>query len=185
MKNLTLHTLDQLDHLVQPEEFDELSPDSPAMQLLTDFKYHRPHMVEAHMSAVEAVALMQQENVRVKLVVDEERECVGVVDREDLSEQRILLNHMARGIGRNELQVRDLMQPRHQVYALDLEDLHCALVKDLVATLQREGQRYCLVVDHKEHLIRGLLSTAEIALRLRNPIPAPHSTKVTDMVSAR
>ena len=185
MKNLMLHTLNQRDHLVQPEEFDEILLDSPATQVFTDFKYHRPHMVEAHLPAVEAAALMQQENIRVKLVVDSDMEFIGVIDRDDLSEQQILLNHMARGIARNELQVRDLMHPRDQVCALDFADLRRATVRDLVETLQRETQKHCLVVDHHSHLIRGLVSSAEIALRLHRAIAVRHPANVRDLVLAR
>ena len=83
MKNLTVYTVDAIDHLVQPDEFDDVTPESSALTILTDFKEHRPHVVEAHITAVEASDLMHQENIKFKLVVDRHNEFVGLISIED------------------------------------------------------------------------------------------------------
>src|SRR5690606_24052336 len=123
MKNLHVYKIDAVDHLVQPDEFNDVQLDSPALMVLTDFKYHRPHVVEAHIPAVEAAELMQQENVRIKVVVDSKNEFIGLISREDLEEQNILLTQVASGAARREVLVADLMRTRESIRAINYDDI--------------------------------------------------------------
>jgi len=142
MKNLTVFSVDAIDHLVQPDEFDDLTPQSPALAILTDFRSHRAHVVEAHIPAAEAVDLMLQENVNIKLVVDGKGEFTGLVSYEDLSDQAIMLIQNSHHVRRNEVLVSDLMHARESIRAINYEDFERASVADIIFTLQRHGQRY-------------------------------------------
>src|SRR5690606_34551104 len=185
MKNLNVYTIDAIDHLVQPDEFNETTEESSALAIISDFKHHRPHLVEAHLSAIEARDLMLQENVNLKLVVDAKQEFVGLIGIEDLSDQSIILTQMSQGVSREEVLVADLMHPRGSVRAINYEDLQGASIADIIYTLQRHGQHYYIVVDHDQHHIRGVVSAAEISRRLHHPIAVEKNATVVEMLSAK
>jgi CBS domain containing-hemolysin-like protein len=184
MKNLTIYSVDEIDHLVCPDEFDDVTRESPASTILTDFKRHRPHVVEAHLSAVEAADQMLQENINLKLVVDGKGELIGLVSYEELSDQNILLTQVASGIARDEVLVADLMRSRNSIRAINYDDFERASVADIIDTLQKHGQQYYIVIDRNQHHIRGVVSSTEISRRLHSPIYVEHKSSVVEMVSA-
>ncbi|HTF85638.1 MAG TPA: CBS domain-containing protein [Cellvibrio sp.] len=183
MKNLTVYAVDAIDHLVQPDEFDDVTPESSALTILTDFKNHRPHVVEAHIPAVEAAELMHQENINFKLVVDKHNEFIGLISIEDLSDQSILLTQVANGMHRDEVLVADLMHHRDAVRAINYEEFRRSSVADIIYTLQRHGQQYYIVVDRDQHHIRGVVSSTEISRRLHAPIYVERQPSVADILS--
>jgi CBS domain containing-hemolysin-like protein len=184
MKNLNVFSVDAIDHLVQPDEFDDVTAESSALTILTDFRSHRPHVVEAHISASEAVESMLQENVNLKLVVDSHGEFIGLVSYEDLSDQSIVLMQSANRVRRQEVLVADLMHSRESIHAINYEDFKRASVADIIYTLQRHGHQYYLVVDRNEHHIRGVVSSAEISRRLHKPVLVEKVPTVVDILSA-
>lgn len=183
MRNINTFAVDAIDHLVQPDEFDDVTPESSALTILTDFKSHRPHIVESHISAIEAVELMLQENVSIKLVVDERNEFVGLVTYEDLSDQSILLTQTANRINRHEVLVSDLMHSREAIRAINYDDLEYASVADIIYTLQRHGQEFYIVVDRNQHHIRGVVSSAEISRRLHAPVKVEKQPSLVELLS--
>jgi CBS domain containing-hemolysin-like protein len=183
MKNLTVYTVDAIDHLVQPDEFDDVTPESSALTILTDFKDHRPHVVEAHITAVEAADLMHQENINFKLVVDRHNEFVGLISIEDLSDQSILLTQVANGAGRDEVLVADLMHHRESIRAINYDEFKHSSVADIIYTLQRHGQQYYIVVDRDQHHIRGVVSSTEISRRLHAPVYVERQPSMADILS--
>lgn len=184
MKTLNIFRVDTVDHLVQPDEFDDVTAESSALTILTDFRSHRPHVVEAHIPACEAVESMLQEGVSVKLVVDGHGEFIGLVSYEDLSDQSIVLMQSTNRVRRNEVLVADLMHARESIRAINYEEFERSSVADIIYTLQRHGQQYLLVVDRYEHHIRGVVSSAEISRRLHKPVPVEKMPTVADILSA-
>lgn len=170
MRNLDVFELAAADHLVQPEEFEDVQGSTPALAILTDFRRHTPPMVSSHLPAAEALEVMLAENVKIKLVVDEHKEFVGVISVDDLSHHNLLLKQMATHINRNDLLVHDLMHPRANINAVDYGQFKSATVGDVVSTLKKSHQEYLLVVDQDAHHIRGVVSSREIASRLHAPI---------------
>ncbi len=61
MKTLALYDVEAIDHLVQPADFDGTTLNSPALNVVTDFKHAQPNMISASTSAREAREIMQQE----------------------------------------------------------------------------------------------------------------------------
>lgn len=165
MKTLKLHKIDRVDHLISPEEFSDLGLHSPALSLITDFKRHEPFVVDGWMPAVDAERYMRQSHGRLRLVIDQAGEFIGTITLDDLAEGE-LLKKVAQGENRQEIQVTDLMKPRHEISALIYDDIRKATVADIIDTLRCSGERHCLVVDDKHHWIRGLIAASDIALRL-------------------
>ncbi len=183
MKKLNVYSVDVIDHLVQPDEFDDITPESSALTILTDFKAHRPHVVEAHIPAAEAAERMLQESVTFKLVVDRHNEFIGVVSIDDLSGQSILLTQITSGLARAEVLVSDLMHSRESIRAINYDEFKHSSVADIIYTMQRHGQEYYIVVDRDQHHIRGVVSSAEISRRLHSPVFVERRPSVADMLS--
>ncbi|EIK46570.1 hypothetical protein O59_000591 [Cellvibrio sp. BR] len=184
MKNLSVFALAFNDHLVQPEEFEDIKPATPALAILTDFRSHKPHMVDSHLEAAEALELMRAEDVRIKLVVDDHKEFVGVISVDDLSHHKMLLKQMALQLKHDELLVRDLMHPRGEIRAIDFDQFKKCTVGDVVSTLKKSHQEYLLVVDKEAHHIRGIVAARDIASRLHVPVEIEKELTFMDIFSA-
>ncbi|PUA27761.1 MAG: CBS domain-containing protein [Cellvibrio sp. 79] len=184
MKNLNVFALAENDHLVQPEEFEDIHGSTSALAILTDFRSHKPHMVDCHMEASEALELMLAEDVSIKLVVDDQKEFVGVISREDLSDHSLVLKQMAMRLKRDELLVRDLMHNRSSINAIDYDQFKRANVADVVSTLKKNHQEYLLVVDTDAHHIRGIVSSRDISRRLHAPVEIEKELTFIDIFTA-
>jgi len=184
MKSLVLFPLNEVDHLIQPEEFYDVRSESPAIQILTDFRQHKPHMIDPHLSAEDALRMMQTEDVMTKIVVDIEKEFIGVLDVDHLSDENMLRKQISLGIKHNELLVRDLMCSRSNMQAVDIDQLRQVKVVDVVSALKNAHQEYLLVIDKDAHQIRGIISSREIARRLHQPIAIEKERTFANIFSA-
>lgn len=184
MKNLDVFSLAVNDHLVQPEEFSDVQANTSALAILTDFRSHKPHMVDSHLEASEALEVMLAEDVRIKLVVDAHKEFIGVISVDDLSDHNMQLRQMALHIKRDELLVRDLMHSRAGIRALDYDQYKLVTVGDVVSTLKKTHQEYLLVVDKDAHHIRGIVSSRDIASRLHTPVKIEKELTFVDIFTA-
>ncbi|MCE8026916.1 MULTISPECIES: CBS domain-containing protein [Halomonadaceae] len=183
MKTLPLSRLDTADHLVTPQAFSDIDEHSPALSLMTDFRQHWPHAVSVSAPALEVARQMKAEGVSGKLVIDRQRELVGMLTLERLSEQSILVALHRLGIDRSSLTAGDLMQPRAAMPVVDYEAVASATVTDLVATLREAGEPYCLVRD-AEHHIRGLFSVSELSERLHRRLSVKPKASIIEVLKA-
>jgi CBS domain containing-hemolysin-like protein len=127
---------------------------------------------------------MHTEDVSTKVVVDIEKEFIGVLDIDHLSSESMLLKQISLGIKHDELLVRDLMCPRASILAVNIEQLKQVKISDLVSMLKNSHQEYLLVVDKDAHHIRGIISSREISRRLRQPIAIEKILTFADIFSA-
>lgn len=169
MHAIKLFHVDNVAHMVQPEEFNDLDIHSPATEFFTDFKKHRPVTIEGSTPAIDVEMLMRKAHVKMKLVVDADNEFIGTISTEDLNEQNFMIR-IASGDRLPDITVSDMMCPKQDILALDLEHLERASISDIIETLQRTGQQHCLVVDRNQNHIRGLISASDVARRLHMPI---------------
>lgn len=184
MKNLNVFALAANDHLVQPEEFSDVQANTSALAILTDFRSHKPHMVDSHLEATEALEMMLAQDVKVKVVVDDSKEFIGVINVDDLSSHNMLLKQMALHVNRDELLVRDLMHARTSIRALEYDQFKLATVADVVSTMKKTHQEYLLVVDKDAHHIRGIVSARDIASRLHAPVEIEKELTFVDIFTA-
>lgn len=184
MKNLNVFALAANDHLVQPEEFTDVQANTSALAILTDFRNHKPHMVDSHLEATEALEVMLAEDVKTKIVVDDSKEFIGVISVDDLADHNMLLKQMALHVKRDELLVRDLMHARANIRAIEYGQFKWATVADVVSTLKKSHQEYLLVVDKDAHHIRGIVSSRDIASRLHAPVEIEKELTFVDIFTA-
>lgn len=166
MKRFNLYQLEAVDKLAQPDMANNITLDSPALSVMTDFKYHEPLVAGSHDRACDIEQSMLQAHVRMKLVVNKDNEFLGLVSLDDLNAQEIL-KRVAKGAHREELSAGDFMRPKDSLRALDYHELRQATVRDVVQTLKDNEYQHYLVVDRKEHKIRGVISASDLARKLR------------------
>lgn len=169
MKELNFLQLQDLDKLVFPEEFNELSLDSPALSFVSDFKDHHPSLLTPSVAAIDALQVMRAGHLNAVLVIDSGGRFTGLLTAEDISYQRVM-QCVAAGLKRQELIVGDLMRPRNQLKMLSYQQVEKSSIREVLQAMRRHGQRDCLVVDTGLHHVRGLISATEVGQRLHAEI---------------
>ncbi|MDO8863688.1 CBS domain-containing protein [Haliea sp. E1-2-M8] len=183
MKKLHLYPTLDIDELEYPKERVSLSLTSSALEFFTDFHDITPLIIPDSMTAVEALKLMRQTHVRMKFVVDNLGQFVGVVSADDLVESKIVMK-VAEGYAREALQVRDFMTHKKTMKALDFEEIVSAQISDVIAVLKQSGQQHCLVVDQRNHRVRGIFSASDISRKLHLPIDIQEKSSFYKVFSA-
>ena len=150
--------------------------DSPAVDVMTDLALVAAVTIEASASLVTANEYMIARGVRSLFVTAPNGRVLGLITAADLLGERPVRESHARGVGRNDLQVTDVMTPIHAVAAMKLEDVRAAKVGHIVASLTQAGRQHGLVAEIRgpsEVSIRGIFSASQIARQLGVPLHIP------------
>lgn len=166
MAKLTLYDVDNVEELEWPDLDHEITMDSPALGIFTDFKEVKPLVIEGDTTAIDAQKLMQKAHVRLKVVVDGDTRFLGIVSFKELNSQEVI-KRVSQGARRQELSVMDFMKPKNNLKAFAYSELEKATIKDVVDALKDNGQQHCMVIDHDQDRIRGVISASDIARKLR------------------
>jgi len=169
MKPLHLYNTETIDTLVWPKEPESISGKTPALSIFTDFRQHPPLVIDATVKAVELERMMKRSHVKMKLVLDSQDRLIGVVSLQDLSQENIL-KKVNKNTSRDELLVTDFMQKRESLMCFDYEQLSHASVEDVLRAQKDNFQQHCLVIDRKQHEIRGLISARDVARLLKRSV---------------
>jgi len=184
MNKFTLFSVQQIDELVQPADFQPKSLLTNSMEFFTDFRDNEPLVIDAAVSAPEARNMMVRTHVRLKLVVDHEGHFVGVITAADLIEQNIITRAASSGIARDEVRVSDLMTRKKDLLALNIHEVEHSTIGDVVSFLKDNFQQHCLVVDEETHQIRGIFSASDISRKLRLPVYIQEQSSFSKVFSA-
>lgn len=153
---------------------ERVTLDDPALQVMTDLRSVTAVIILSGDSVDEAHARMIQRGVRLLLVVDQNRQVVGVITASDILGEKPMQVTAQRGIRRQELLVRDVMTPQNRLEVLDANGVRTAKVGHVVATLRQSGRQHALVVESSgsaRQIVRGLFSATQIARQLGVAIP--------------
>lgn len=183
MRTLSLHTTAPLDELAWPQEKTEITMDSSALEIFTDFELVKPRIIDSDTSAIEAERLMLKAHVRMLMVVDARQHFLGVINLENLNSQEILKKLQA-GHAREDLYVLDFMQSRESLRAFDYADLAKASIRNVIDTLKFHGEQHCLVIQSDTHKIRGIISASDIARKLDLPVNISHDSSFVRIFQA-
>lgn len=148
---------------------EQVTLDSPALDVLTDFQRSTAVIILAGDTLDEAHRRMIQRGVRLLLVVDQDRKVVGVITANDILGEKPMQVLVERGIRREELVVRDIMTPQERLEVLNLADVRVAKVGHIVATLKQSGRHHAVVIEAEaagRHTVRGVFSATQIARQL-------------------
>jgi CBS domain-containing protein len=153
-------------------EATRVTPESPAMQVMTDLTRVSPATIRPQAPLAGANQFMITRGVRLLLVLDEQHDTIlGVITASDILGERLMQVATSRGLSRGELTVADLMTPAAQVEVVALADVQGARVGHVLETLRRAGRQHALVVD-SENKVRGVFSISQIARQLGVSLPS-------------
>jgi CBS-domain-containing membrane protein len=148
---------------------ESVTLDSPAIDVMTDLKKVAPMSIDADTSLEEAEQRMISGGIRLLFVINQYEHVTGIITSRDLDGDRVMRRLAEAGGRRQDLTVREIMTPQHQIEVLEMGEVATSRVGDLVATLKHMGRQHALVVDHDSEgrqTIRGLLSTTQIGKQL-------------------
>lgn len=155
-------------HPPEPPELVHL--DSPATEVMTDFRFVRPITVPPYTPIDEALEKMKSAGVRLLLITDKEQRVIGIItSRIILGEQPIQIVRDKR-IPRSKIPVDLVMTPRAEVPVLNMVSVRNAQVGHILKTLQQLDRKHLLVVEvderTKKQRICGLFSSSQIGRQL-------------------
>lgn len=186
MHKLKLSGLGSVCKLPVTEHLSQITADSPALAVFTDFRLKTPYTVTPDTSPADAERLMLEAHVKMKIVVDADNNLLGILGLKELDEERII-TLVAGGMQRDQVTVADLMIPRARLSAFSYQELAAAKVRDVMDALKAEGLQHCLVVDERDQTVRGLISASDIARKLHIPLSlhkAPSFAQIVEVVAA-
>lgn len=147
-----------------------------ALEVMTDLKFVPAATVLADADVDAASQLMIARGVRLLLVVNSERNVVGLVTARDLLGDKPGDIARERGVSLHDVRVSAVMTPKEHIEVLELADVLHARVGDIIATLKNSWRQHALVVDRDPMadmpVIRGIFSASQIARQLGIPMPS-------------
>lgn len=183
MKKIPLISADAISDLAWPQPDEEVTVNSPALDVFTDFTRTKPLVIDADTKAVDTERLMQKAHVRLKVVVDHETRFLGIISLQDLNSQQMVIK-ISEGEKREELCVVDFMQPRSRLKGLEFSDLSKASILEVIKALKDSPQQHCIVVDKDQRRLRGIISASDIVRKLRLPLNLLNDPSFADIYKA-
>lgn len=161
-----------------PISVPRLSPDSPAVEAMTDLLRDAPFLTRADRSIHEALQDMIACGVRALLVLDAGA-IVGLVTAADLLGERAVIRvHDAPDGGPHghhaDVQVRDVMTPNEELRVLQCATLMNMTIGALEQVFLDESVTHLLVIERRAvddaAEIRGILSRSRLERHLDRPL---------------
>lgn len=143
--------------------------ESPAIDVMTDFTKVAALFVAQGRTMKDAEQRMIAAGVRLLLVTNQINQVIGICTARDVAGEKPMRVAQATGHKFDELTVRDVMTPQHQVEVVLMSDVAMSRVGDMVKTLKRMGRQHALVVDKDasgNQSVRGLFSATQISKQL-------------------
>ncbi|MFQ5936624.1 MAG: CBS domain-containing protein [Acidiferrobacterales bacterium] len=188
-KSLPLATISAGTVLTKPGQtkFKTISLDDNALTVMTDFEEVSPITVW-HITPIDrALECMIHSGVRSLFVLDGKSEVVGLVTSYDIQGEKPIrymqsIGCTHRDCSRDEVLVRDIMDPIGKLQDLEFDRVPHATVGDIVATFKTAGRKHLVVVANNGEkgasIIRGIFSATQLERQLGMPLwaaPTAHT----------
>lgn len=170
MKHLTIFATHEIDDLMLKQQPENLTKESSIMELFTDFNKVPPRIIEEDCLAIQIREVMKKEHVRMKIVVDADNHFKGILPLDCLTDEKINQKIINESFTKENLYVRNCMVQKSEIQALDFKEIQTATIADVLEALKNIGHKHCLVIDHENNHIRGLLSANDIARALKTKV---------------
>lgn len=146
--------------------------DSPAFDVMTDFRQISAVTVAPDATMAEANHWMIEHGVRLLLVIDVSNIVLGVLTAADILGEKPLRLMQDRSLRRTDISAADLMTAQADIDVIDYDNVLSAKVGHVVATLKLWGRQHVIVVENNnsQQLMRGLFSASQIARSLGVPV---------------
>jgi CBS-domain-containing membrane protein len=179
---------------------EQVTLESSALEVMTDLRQVPAQTIEPDASVEEANAKMIRQGVRLLFVTDAQHRLHGIVTATDILGGHATQVMLARKVSRQEVAVHEIMTARHQLEAIDMQEVLGAKVGHIVSTLKQAGRQHALVVDVEVYqpsfherlttqreagvvqTVRGLFSATQIARQLGlHPLPGEVATTFAEV----
>jgi CBS-domain-containing membrane protein len=155
---------------IHPEKFPEVVHlDSPAVDVMTDFKKRPPQTASPDDLIQQALEVMKLSKVRSLLVVDSEDQIIGLISARDIQGIKCAMTAREYDVKVPEVTVAMMMIPFDNIPTLNMKDLSNARVGHIKRLIHDLGVNYILVVEDmqdKQQMVRGLFSISRISRQL-------------------
>jgi CBS-domain-containing membrane protein len=165
------HPLSASARIGLPPAPSRLTPESPALDAMTDLRRIAAATIAPERGIAECNAVMIARGIRLLFVENAQRSVVGVITATDLLGEKPVRFMRERGVRHHEILVSDLMTPAGALEGLDLQAVSHAQLGHVVATLKAVGRQHTFVTDDGGQRICGLFSATDIARRLGVEVP--------------
>lgn len=149
---------------------ERVTLNSPALDVMTDFKIVTAYTIFPLESIEEAHHKMMHRGVRLLLVVDAKNTILGLVTSTDLMGEKPMQVIQNTGCTHAEILVQDIMTPGDRLEVICMNDVEHARVGNVLATLKASGRQHALVVDRPApglpQKVRGILSLSRLTRQL-------------------
>lgn len=157
-------------HEHPPELPEIVHLDSPALEVMTDFKFVRPVTIQPQVPIDAALEKMKTAGVRLLLVIDEDRHIIGLITARDIQGERPIKIVQETRVPRSELLVERIMTPQSDIIGLNMVSVRNAQVGHIIETLRQLERQHILVVEidegSRQQRVRGMFSTSQIGRQL-------------------
>lgn len=158
-----------------PAELPELVRlDSPAVDVMTDFRSVQPVTVSPDVPIDDALEKMKAAHVRLLLVINDDEEIIGTITAKIIQGSTPIKMVQEKRIPRSDITVETIMTPQPEVTVLNMVNVRNAQVGHIVKTLQQLDRKHILVVEidstTKTQRVRGLFSSSQISRQLGVPV---------------
>ncbi|HEY5645565.1 MAG TPA: CBS domain-containing protein [Pseudomonadales bacterium] len=144
--------------------------DSPALEVMTDFRIVHPVTTKPTVSIDEALELMKTRGVRLLLVTGDNDDILGLITAKDIQGEKPIKIAQASRIPHSAITVAAVMTPQASIEVLNMLSVRNAQVGHIFATLQALARQHALVVEvdpeTKDQCARGIFSTSNISKQL-------------------
>jgi CBS domain-containing protein len=160
--------------LCVPSSYNQVSPDSPAVEAMTDFTRVSVVTIDPDATLANANANMIARGVRLLLVRAEDERLLGLITARDLHGERPQQLANGRSIKPGELRVADLMVPAANIDIVHFREVVYARVSDVLDAMKAQGRQHILVEDIDpatgDSRVRGIFSATQIGRLLGVPV---------------
>lgn len=149
---------------------------SPAVDVMTDFRSVHPITVSPDVSIDAALETMKLAGVRLLLVINEQQEIIGLITARDIQGERPVKLVQETRIPHSLIRVDAIMTPQSEIIGLNMISVRNALVGHIIETLRKLERQHILVLElddvTKAQSVRGLFSTSRISRQLGENVTA-------------
>ena len=169
-KNLNTLPASSIRDIQRPASIKQLSLESSAMEVFTDFSQQPPMMLEQNTPIDDARAIMRSTHTKLFLVINAQESFRGVITLNDLVSELVMKEMDRSRLSRNELTVEQVMTPRSKLRAIEFADYQLARIGDVLNRMEKYGEQHMIVVETESASVRGIVSAHGIARRMHAPV---------------
>jgi len=162
-----------------PEPPELIDLDDQAIHVMTDFHYVTPQTVAPDILIDDALEQMKTGGVRLLLVINSDREIIGIITAKDIQGERPIKLAEQTRINRANILVSMIMTSQSDIPVLSMLSVTDAQIGHIVETLRELERQHILVVDidsgSGKQTVCGVFSTSQISKQLKRDI-APKVT---------